>query len=160
MSDFRTIPGFSDYQIDPLGEIVTRVAHRQFKAGHKSRQQIRHGMYFAQIVCDAGYRNPVAVRTLVMLAFCGKKPDGMRIIHKDGNPLNHHLDNLEYVLLKGRPPYVRKGYAKKLCAEQVSEIRRLLAAGEVKRRIARQFGIDPSMVTMIGNGKRYAAVTT
>lgn len=42
---------------------------------------------------DGGSRT---VHSLVLAAFCGPTPPGQEIRHKDGNPANNKLSNLEY----------------------------------------------------------------
>lgn len=40
------------------------------------------------------------VHSLVAKAFLGERPDGYHIHHKDGDPSNNRLDNLEYLTPK------------------------------------------------------------
>lgn len=156
MANWQPIPGFSDYEINEAGAVVCTADHYLHTGRRLLSQHVQNGVYHVYLVSDAGRRVKVAVRSLVLLAFRGEKAAGTRIIHRDGDSSNHCLANLEYATLKGLLPKARKGYAKKLSPQDVSEIRRLLAAGDtVRRRIAEQFGIDPSMITMIGNGKRH-----
>lgn len=157
MSTFCTIPGFSDYQINPAGEIVCLVVRSRTRthAAHRPvSQHIRHGMYFVGIINDSRCRHYIPVRKLVLLTFCGPAPAGTRICHKDGNPLNHHVDNLDYAPLKKLLPKVRKGYPHKLSDGDVSEIRRLIDSGIVQQCIADEFHVDKSLITYIKQGKR------
>jgi len=48
-----------------------------------------------------------------MLAFVGPRPDGMEIIHKDGDPCNNALTNLEYGTSEMRGIVARKRNIKK-----------------------------------------------
>ena len=154
---FAIIPGYEDYQINEAGDIVCTVDHHQYTGRRSVQHGLRHGIAFVQIVNDEGKRRAVAVRSLVLLTFCGEKKAGTRIVHKNGNARDHRLSNLDYAPLKTHLPKPRKGRWRKLSAEKVSEIRRLLRQEVVKKsQIARQFGIDPSMITLIGNGKRHA----
>lgn len=158
MTTFRTIPGFSDYQINPVGEIVCLVVRsrtRTYAACRSVKQHIRHGMYFVGIINDSRYRHYVSVRKLVLLTFCGAQPVQTRIRHKDDNPLNHHLDNLEYVPLKKSLPKILKGRPRKLSANDVSEIRHLIAEGEMQQDIANEFDVSEALITYIKQGKRY-----
>jgi hypothetical protein len=158
---FAIIPDFSDYEINEAGDIVCTVDHHQYTGRRAVQQGQRHGIAFVQIVNDEGQRRAVSVRSLVLLTFRGEKPVGTRIVHRDGNTLNHRLSNLDYAPLKTlqpKSPKPPKERWRKLTPEKVSEIRRLLGEKVVKREIAKRFAIDPSMVTLIGNGKRHAGV--
>ena len=161
MDDWRIIPGFSTYQCNPVGDVVSLVGRHRYRAGRQVLRHIREGKWFSYVVNDAGHRLPVAVRRLVMLAFCGPQPPGQRIYHRDGNLFNHRLDNLYYGALKTllpKEPAAHTGRPPKLSAGDVSEIRRRCGTKEKRRQIAREFGIDPSLVTYIAQGKRYQSV--
>lgn len=155
---FQTIPNFTDYEINEAGDIVCTADHHQYTGRRSVQHGLRHGIAFVQIVDDEGQRRAVAVRSLVLLTFRGEKQAGTRIVHKNGNTRNHRLSNLDYAPLKTHLPKVRKSYVKKLTAQDVSEIRRLLTTAIPQRRIAVQFGVHESMITMIRNGKRHAGV--
>lgn len=44
----------------------------------------------------------------------------------------------------------------RLTEADIRTIRERIAAGHVQRAIARDYGVDPTLITMIRNGKRWA----
>lgn len=57
-----------------------------------------HYPYYPMMV--GGAKRGYYIHNLVLEAFVGPRPDGMQCNHKDGNKLNNHVDNLEWVTHK------------------------------------------------------------
>lgn len=53
--------------------------------------------YMLVVLSTNNVRKTTMVHTLVSKLFLGPKPSGLEINHIDGNKLNNHVDNLEYV---------------------------------------------------------------
>jgi len=106
---------------------------------------------------DAGRFVTCKVAALVAAAFIGPRPDGFEIDHKDMDKRNNSVSNLEYVT--GRENMRRASLsgrcAKKLTAEQVSELKRLREAGWEQDQLASRFGINQSTVSRILSGARW-----
>lgn len=101
----------------------------------------------------------------------GPIPTGMWVLHRCDNPqcvnpahlwLGTHEDNMRDMASKGRGrqnhPVGAAAYHAKLQPDQVREIRRLRAAGELQRDVARRFGVSRSTVQDITQGRTYADV--
>lgn len=52
---------------------------------------------YLHVTLNAGIYGPFSVHRLVAAQYIGVCPDGMEINHKDGDKLNNHWTNLEYV---------------------------------------------------------------
>lgn len=74
--------------------------------------------------------------------------DNRRCVNKDHLFLGTNRDNIEDKIAKDRS-------GKKLNIEKVKEIRAMLDAGNSQPAIAKRFGIHPSIVSRINNGKRW-----
>ena len=103
------------------------------------------------------------VHVLVMESFVGRRKRGLEINHKDGNPSNNRLNNLEYctpsenklhsysALNRVRKGAVGASNAKaKLDDEKVREIRRRYEEGGTSQQaLADEYGINQTMVGFI-----------
>lgn len=85
----------------------------------------------------------------------GPIPEGLKLDHLCRTPLCVNPDHLEPVTQRenvrrgDRHPGERDGMAK-LTDEQVAEIRRRYDQGDVRKEIARDFGISPIYVSQLG----------
>lgn len=87
------IPNYEGlYKISNLGNIKNC-------KGHIMKQTIKYGGYSYISLSKNGHQKSYAVHRLVMLSFVGSPQDSsFQVNHKDENPLNNCLDNLEYLL--------------------------------------------------------------
>lgn len=138
----------------------------------------RHGIRKLGHVSNYGYaivhvyennrRISLRVHRLVASAYCdGFRPD-LCVNHKDGNKLNNHYTNLEWVTKSENSLHAwRTGLInhrgvphenKKLTAERVVDIRERLSRGESTRSIASTHGISATLVHNVKSGKRWGWV--
>jgi len=105
-------------------------------------------------------RKALSVHRLVATAFLNNPENLPCVNHKDGNKLNNHVDNLEWVTHSDNTKHgfstglIKIVYGEetanhKLLASQVSEIRARLSSGEVQARIAEYFGVSQATITSI-----------
>ena len=152
----KDVDGFPGYAIDRNGVVfrtisgqVTLVRLRTDKDGYREAYVWRNGR-----------RYYLKVHHLVLAAFVGPKMPGMVCRHLDGNPANNHVGNLCWGTPKenaadrvrhGRGNYVpgELNPAHKLTAEQVREIRKEVAGGELHKDVATRFGIHRAHVSKI-----------
>lgn len=106
-----------------------------------------------------GRRKPNLVHRLVATAFIGPCPEGKEVHHKDGNPTNNRVGNLEYIT---HAENIRHGYdnkrgenhhCAKLSDQQVKEIRTRRLAGERGVDLAEEFNISQQSVCGISKGR-------
>ena len=112
------------------------------------------------------------VHRLVAEAFLGQPKPGFEVNHKDGNKLNNHVSNLEWVthlenvqhayrtglitgaqiVLNARHPHPTR---RTISSEQAAEIKELIWDGLPKGLIAEMLGVDPVVVDWIRRGGTY-----
>lgn len=117
----------------------------------------------------SGHRRPtrLGVHRIVARQFIGECPPGYQVNHKDGNPANNRLDNLEYVtcgenhthafnVLGRRPPHRGETtHFAKLTDNDVIQIRRLRSEGQSYAKIASRFNTKPANVWHICTGRTW-----
>jgi hypothetical protein len=162
---FRDVPGWSGYRVGSDGSLWSRrpgrsrrpVFWRRIGTGHKAT-----GHYQASLVRSGGHRRCAGVHALVLEAFVGPCPPGMEACHfPNSNPVDNRPINLRWDTPKAnaRDREIhghtrrgsRNGFAK-LNEDQVARIKERLAIGVVKRHLAREFGVSPSLINFIESG--------
>lgn len=91
MEEWRAI--CSHYDVSNHGRVKRTAPGQGAKAGLilKPRVNIRGYVNYEL------HRRTHQGHQLVLCGFIGPRPSGLEVNHKDGDPLNNHLDNLEYV---------------------------------------------------------------
>lgn len=169
---WRQISGFSGYMVSSEGRVRsywtahgwTRFASdpRMLKPGKLNKQ----GYLAVRLRTTTGKAKSVTVHRLVMRAFIGPCPDGMNVNHKDGDPRNNRLENLEYVTHSENVMHAyRTGLRRRTVGEAsptskinwliVSVMRSAAAQGQTKAVIARHFGVSESTVRSVVTGKSW-----
>lgn len=98
---WRKHPDYSKYWISNFARVYSKKSKKYIKANKRESEY-----YTANLDCKT-----LQLHTLVVETFIGPPPPGMinpRVNHKDGNPGNNHLDNLEWISHQGN---VIHGYA-------------------------------------------------
>jgi hypothetical protein len=114
-------------------------------------------------VCYISGKRTRWVHHLVYEAFHGSVPDGQMVRHLDGDPTNNrlenlaagtHADNMNDRDAHGTTARGERHGCAKLTVEQVSEIRRIYAAGGITQAaLGRKFGISQAMTGYIVRGE-------
>jgi len=163
---WKPVVGYeSDYSISNHGRVKRTVPHGPNK---------KSGGFMCQVIGKRGY--PVvqlwsnksrAIRTvhqLVAEAFIGPRVVGMEVDHVDGNKLNNHLSNLEYVtkrenllrkIPQGLQQYGERVGTSKLRTHQIEEILNLQARGMSYSKIGEVYGVGVTQVWRIVHGKAW-----
>jgi hypothetical protein len=181
MSERRAIPGHGGaYAVTSDGRVFTTRPHsgrhRPLSITDHPPRELRgtllNGYRRVELNSEAG-RKCIFVHRLVAEAFIGPYPDGLVINHKDGNQLNNHASNLEYVTQaenvrhSWRTGLVKGGEARgaaKLTEAQVLMIRSRYESGkptrvrghkhpDSTRSLGAEFGVSGRVVHLIVQGK-------
>ncbi len=147
------IKGFS-YFVSNFGRIKN-------KRGKILKPNINHGYLRAHLFKNNKYYDK-RIHRLVLEAFDRVQKD-LDINHIDGNKMNNNLDNLEYCTKKENMTHAwdlglcRKYLGEecstsKLTEKQVIEIKKQLKQGIRNKIIAKQFNVDPSLISHIKRG--------
>lgn len=164
--EWRPVPrGYSDtYDVSNLGRV-------RRKNGSLRKSCIARTGYYVICLVKPGprqegkwpARDTQFIHRLVAEAFLGPCPEGHQVNHKDGDKLNNHLDNLEYVTPRENTHHAwRLGMnywrgehcnLSKLTRLQVKAIRDLHATGHYTQSlIGELFGVKRSTIGLIVNG--------
>ena len=178
------------YQISNYGNVRSldrvikeKTGKTQTLKGRILKPRINPGGYYYIGLGKNGTKATFAVHQLEAQAFIPNpaSPDGERadskptVNHIDGNKLNNNLSNLEWASYSENLSHAyktglrqavkssevgSKNYKRKLKPEQVLEIKRLLATGNLTHKeIATQFGVSKSIVGKINSNKYWSHIT-
>lgn len=161
--------GFPSYEVSDLGRVRRREAGRGARAWLVLTPQLRPDRRLNVCLRLDGRVYSRRIHLLVMEAFHGERPLGMEVNHRDGDPGNNCLSNLEWTtpaankrhavamgLIRGGE---RHGLAR-LSDADVEEVRRRCAAGELQRVVGADFGISQGQVTNLVRRRRRTKVIT
>lgn len=165
---WKDIPGYEGkYQASTEGKIrsldreITQIGRWGKPFTRKLKGQIlRPGRYaksgHVSVVLGRG-TNGRPVHQLVLLTFIGPAPEGMEVLHKDGNPLNNKLNNLKYGtrLENIMDNYRHKGVWRDTTQKQAEEVKRLLSQNLKATDIAERVQLPVHTVYSIKKGGHF-----
>lgn len=149
--EWRVIPSFPNYEASDSGRV------RHARTGRVRTPADVGGALVISLYCR-GRMTSRNVGALVLEAFVGPRPGNAECSHLNGDYRDSRLANLRWESQAANLSRKREHgtHGVKLNEEQVSEVRRRLAAGETQRSIARALGINQSNVSRINSGKAWA----
>lgn len=160
--EWRPVVGWEDiYEVSDFGQVRRICAGWAVRKGKVLRWRKNSQGYWSVWLCRDGKKFGRFVHRLVAEAFLGPCPEGWQVNHKDYNPGNPRVDNLEYVTPSenvrhayqhGRFCALRgeRHWAAKLNWPAVQAIR---ASDEPTRRLAEHYGVSMSLIQQIRAGK-------
>ena len=161
--DAKLIPGCSHYWATPSGEIWSTCGSRAIQRATR----IKLGYRVLTIRRSNGSRWTIAVHLLVARTFLGEPGVGMQARHLDGNPLNNHVDNLQWgTVLENARDRIRHGtqqrgaghWNAKMTDDAVRDMRERHARGESYHSLAKAFGVTHVNVMSICKGQTWRHV--
>lgn len=173
--EWRDIPNFKGYQVSNFGRV--RSFWRRTSNGaagstfDKWRWAITDQSKILPLFADKGYwkarlsrenkQYRIFVHLLVLIAFVGPRPEGLQGRHLNDDKDNNHLSNLAWGT---KSKNIQERHTNRttpvfaLTPKDVMEIRSYLAQGEKNVSIARKFNVDPTLISRIKTGQRWAFV--
>jgi HNH endonuclease len=161
--EYRRIKNYPAYLIGSDGTVLSRHGRRA-----KLKPNIVRGYPRVELRNSGGKstRRYALVHLLVLEAFVGPCPKGMEACHWDDNPINNELENLRWgTRRENREDCRRNGHVAcgtrnaqaKLTEFAAWMIKILYREGLVgTKELAKDFGVTPSMVWLIGTGRKWA----
>lgn len=148
---------------------VTQTFKSKFKGRELALVKTRDG-YHEVYAMKSGKRVHHLVHRLIGMAYVSGFSEGLTINHIDGNKLNNHPDNLEWVSVARNTQHQWEAGlvdlrgdnnpGAKLTSKRVVYIRRLLSQGIPAHTLAIVAGVSASTIAMIRDGKRWPTVTS
>lgn len=172
--EWRSVVGHPMYEVSNLGNVRSwkngRYGSRLTPKPH-ARSIDKFG-YWRVMFTENNKSYQCLLHAVMLTAFVGPRPttepDGRwEGAHLDGNPLNCHLSNLQWVThreneshkeLHGTMSRGERIGTARLTERLVVEIRARLAGGESHGSIARDYGVSRPTITQINLGKRWGHV--
>ena len=160
-------------EVSNLGRVRTLDSYRSGR-GTKPEPQLRRGKILSPFISKNGYptiapkfgdtRKKMLVHRLVATAFVKGHFDGATVNHMDGNKTNNAATNLEWTTRAENTAHQwriglvdirgERHPSAKITDEQVREIRRRRAGGELQRVLAAEFGVSRKLISQIALGKK------
>jgi len=168
---WKDVKGYEGhYKVSNLGRIFS--VEREIKIGTNIRKT--GGKCMKTRVSKLGYERVTLnkfqvekgyfIHRLVAVTFLGDYSNSLQVNHKDGNKLNNHLENLEWVSAKENIRHAlqtglinRKGRItklNKLFDEDVRKIKILLEKKVIGKCIASLFKVSQQTISSIKHGRR------
>lgn len=167
---WKDIPGYEGrYQASTMGRIrsldrmVRGVCHFTGKEFYRKvkGQILRPGRF-----CKCGHVSVVLghgaigspVHQLVMKTFVGEPPEGMEVLHENGDPTDNRLENLRYgTRTENILDVFRQGKAwRKLSVDDVQAIRFGFYCGISGVELSKMFGVSQSIISAIRKGRIFS----
>lgn len=163
--EWKAVVGYEGwYEVSSLGRVRRTKSYYSTRVGRILKTQMRSG--YPSVSLGRGKPKHATTHSLVMQAFCGPYPAGLEVNHRDGNPTNNALSNLEWAsksenalhgfrIGKRLPTTGERNGQAKLTEAQAKAI--LSAPAERGHGVlAKQFGISRQTVSDIRRGRRWA----
>lgn len=154
MEIWKEIPTFEYYEVSTEGNVRNCITKKHLK-------QFTNGKQLYKKVCLRYYNKKEYVHRLVVKTFIQTNFEGLQVHHKDHNPENNNIVNLELVcfydnILKrcetGKDSLPRP-YRRKIQVEKIEEIRQKYAKKSIGE-LAAEYKVSTGVVYDIVNKRR------
>lgn len=145
---YYRIPGYSRYAINSSANVYSKRKRGILKPWPNSNS---HPYLRLDMVDDDGrYRKPY-IHDLMLATFAGEKPVGSVVRHKDDNPTNNALSNLEYgTATENMSDAIRNGRnPSKLSSETINEIVNRHFNGALRQDLVDEYGVSMRTINKI-----------
>jgi len=161
--EWRTIPGYGEYEVSNSGDVRRSIPRANWPAGHllrPARSASGHLYVMLAVRPGANRSKKEFVHRLVACAFLGEQPfSGACVLHADDDPNNNSVGNLRWGTRKDnyedrmknrgwKRKTIRGSAARnaKLTERDVRVIRRIHAQGFRNGWIAKFYDVNPSTI--------------
>lgn len=167
IEEWKPVVGYEDlYEVSNQGRVRSRGRVSSDGSRRKGRLLNPRGMKHLFVTLSRnGVKAQPYVHRLVLEAFSGSAPVGTVGCHRDDDTQNNMLENLYWgTYSENLTDAVRNGKRthpgrrKSLTESEVQIIRERVKMGETQKSIAADFGVHPSSVSLIVNGKVWGHV--
>ena len=170
METWKDIPGYEgQYQASTEGRIrsVDRIVYsRNWHTGKPFPRALMGHVLRPGRYCKSGHLSVVLghkakgipVHQLIMRTFIGPPPEGQEVRHKNGDPTDNRLVNLEYGTRTDNildVLYLGKAW-RKLTIEDVREIRSELNNGVTGADLAKRYQVSQSTISAIKTRRTFS----
>ena len=164
--EWKTIPGFSDYEISDQGRL------RRIRRVRTSGPRVlagcigSHGYIQTNLVGDGGVSVGARLHHLVLISFVGQPGKGQHCRHLNGDPADNRLENICWGSAKenaadkvrhGRAPAGLNHPFSKLGVEDILDIRAAIKRGHALKDIAALFSVSRATIGSIKTGRHWSS---
>lgn len=169
MEYWKDIPGYEgEYQASTMGRIKSlerkaRVVNPY--TGKEFYRKVPERILKPAQYCKNGHLSLILrrgtqgqpVHQLVMKTFIGEIPEGMEVLHRNGNPKDNRLENLRYGTRTENilDVYYQGGKWRKLSIDDVDAIRFGLVCGIKGCELAKMFEVSDKTISSIKRGRTF-----
>ena len=164
---WRDVPAFEKYyEVSNFGRVRSkdRTVRHNWGGSKRVSGQIKSQLIVPNGYCQVhlykkGKRKVFAVHQLVLLAFVGKCPEGMEVRHLNSIRTDNRLCNLVYGTHSENvidTINLGRNGKQKISPENVRLIRDRLAAGELVKSLAQEYGVSTKTISEIKNRRTFA----
>ena len=110
---WKTIKDYPDYEVSNYGRVKS-LNYRCTKKEKVLKGTLNTTGYLTVSLCKNKSHKTFKIHQLVAISFLNHEPDGYKIVvdHKDNDPLNNNLDNLQLIAHRENVSKDRKGTSK------------------------------------------------
>ena len=157
MEIWKPIEEYPDYQISSAGNVKSNKRNKEILM----KPALSNRGYFSVVTSHYGARKMIKVHILVLKHFGPPQPPNTTCDHINRIPTDNRIENLRWatqeqqtensISAKGE----RHG-ASKLTEAQVIEIKRRLSEGAIQASLAKEYGVNKSLISHINLGIKWA----
>lgn len=161
MEEWRAIQGFDGYEVSDLGRVRSLDRRVMTKRGlwRLPGKMLRPGLAangYLTVALGAG--NTRLVQHLVAGAFLGPRPDGLLVLHNNGNHTENMLVNIRYGTHSDNNTDITRHGKRKFLSDDIAAIRKMYSSGKTPLEIASFFSVTRRMIYYILSGEQYASI--